>query len=211
VNFPAMMIGGDLYDVLEVDRKRMAVVVGDISGKGIPASLFMVRLLSEFRSQLHLRRSPRTILTRLNQMVKRESVTGMFVTFVYFLLYIEKGRLTYANAGHPPPLVYSSRSGKVARLNGAKSIPLGVSGETVFRNKTIPIESHDTLLMYTDGVIEAQNEKGEYFGIGRLEEILKRSHSSPSSLVEELLAQLEEFTGGSRNQDDSTLVAVKVF
>ena len=202
---PAKLIGGDLYDYLEIDGTHTLCVVGDVSGKGIPAALLMSITLFSIRQFAKMGCSPAEILKNVNDLIAEENPKLMFITVFVCLYNSGDGTLTYANAGHNPPYLIS---GEPVVLDSSEGTPLGLFPGEEYQNVVVPVREGDSIFLYTDGVSEAVNGAGEFFGTGRLEKVLKEtSHSPLRHYVEEVEAALHDFTGDAEQNDDITMLS----
>jgi serine phosphatase RsbU (regulator of sigma subunit) len=207
-SFPAREVGGDLYDVLPLADGQWGLCVGDVSGKGVPAALFMAKALSEFRREAPL--GPRTALERLNLRVAEDSSGGIFLTLLYVVVDPARERFVFANGGHEPMLFYEKSRGSIEFLSTRKGLPLGIVGGTPFDEEERTGKPGDILLLVSDGVKEARNERREMFGMERIGETLEGAASeSPSAIVERLLARLKDFVGEAPPHDDLTFLCIK--
>lgn len=204
-NLPAISVGGDLFDVLMLDDRHVGILIGDVSGKGIPAALYMARLMSDFRFYVQKYREPRILLDKLNNLLVDRSRHGMFVTLQFVVVDIWTGKLVHGDAGHLPML--HLRNGEAKIPNRESGPPLGVMKGMAFEDNHLQLNPGDILLFYTDGIIEAKNTKGEEFTLDRLLTCLKRHWASAGQVVEESLMQVYKFTKSSPQNDDITLVA----
>jgi phosphoserine phosphatase RsbU/P len=204
-NLPAISVGGDLYDVLMLDDRHLGLLIGDVSGKGIPAALFMARLMSDFRFYVQQSRQPGTLFEKLNQTLVERSRNGMFVTLQFIIVDIWTGHLIYSNAGHLPMMVI--KDGRAVSTEPASGPPLGILPDMLFDQSELQLEPGDIVLLYTDGVIEAKNRRHEEFGIKRLFSTLNRRWPSTQEVVEQCLYHLLQFVQSSPQNDDITLVA----
>lgn len=204
VSLPARDLGGDLYDFLMIDSKTHGIMIGDVSGKGLPAALRMAVARTVFRHEARRGRAPALALAGVNRGVLRDIPQGM-VTMLYTTLDLQSGMLQIANAGHNYPVVLSSLVSEV-ELTG---LPLGVDGDSDYGEVAHRLNHGDTVFFYTDGVIEAINPAGEIYGFERLEQLL-RAHvgAKPRALVARLLHELRAWSGGTQ-ADDITLVVVR--
>lgn len=206
---PAREVGGDFYDFFEIDEERVGIVIADVSGKGVPAALFMAvaRTLIKVTGTSGL--SPGQAIARANDLLVAENEEMMFVTAFYGVLHRSTGRVVYANAGHNPPYVvrYGGAVEPVARTG---DMALGVMDEMPFSEATLELGSGDTLFLYTDGVSEAQNAAGEEFLESRLATALE---GSQGWTVEEVTARVveavERFVDGAEQSDDITCLALR--
>jgi sigma-B regulation protein RsbU (phosphoserine phosphatase) len=204
---PAQEVGGDLYDYFLLPGRRLAVLVGDVSGKGVGAALFMARVVSEFRYLSRLLIEPRAVMNRLNNSLAQGARHGMFVTAVYWLLDLEQGLISYANCGHVPSLWRRAKRSGVELVDSRSGPPLGIVEGYDFRVAHLEIEPGDSLIMITDGVIEAWGREDPAKGYDRLIRLLDPNRPGEGILtrvLEELTANLE----GRGARDDLTLLAL---
>ena len=204
-NLPAISVGGDLYDVLMIDDRHVGILIGDVSGKGIPAALYMARLMSDFRFYVQKYSQPKILLEKLNDLLVDRSRHGMFVTLQFAIIDIWTGQLVHGDAGHLP--LIRLREGKAEAMPLASGPPLGIMKNMPYGDQKIVLAPGDTLLFYTDGVIEAKNTSNKEFSMKRLLNLLNRHWPSANQVVEECLRQVSVFTKSSPQNDDITLVA----
>jgi len=207
-NIPCHQVGGDYYDFLAIDPRRIGIAVADVSGKGVSASLLMASL----RAALHSEAGPGyrlpAMAARLNDFVEQSSAINAFITFFYGDLDKDSGELTYVNAGHNPPLVLS-RTGTAGYLE-TSGLCLGMFPKSVYEAHTQVLKSGDIMVVFTDGITESRNPEGEEFGADRLAEVCRKNRkASASELIAEIYRELEVFTGNAPAGDDRTLVVVK--
>lgn len=202
---PAQEVGGDFYDFIVLDESRIGVVIGDVSGKGVPAALYMAKLGSDLRTLAFTEPDPAAALAKLNDQLAARSRRGMFATLLYLVLDTRTGGMTMANAGHLPPLV-RSRSGQVRRLPGAGGAPLGMLPGMGYANETAALEPGDVLVLYTDGVAEAMNARDELYGYDRLAAVIAAGPGAPAELQAAIVADVGRFTGLAPQHDDLTMV-----
>jgi sigma-B regulation protein RsbU (phosphoserine phosphatase) len=204
VSLPARDLGGDLYDFMALEHGRHGIMIGDVSGKGLPAALRMAVTRTVFRFAARRDESPGSTLALTNREVLRDIPHGM-VTMLYATLDLRGGELSFANAGHNYPIVVNGEVHEV-ELSG---LPLGVDGESDYEEATIKLHHGDTALLYTDGIVEAENSAGEMFGYERLEELLRmRSALKPRALVAMLLQEVRAWSNGNQT-DDITVVVLR--
>ncbi|OQX96362.1 hypothetical protein B6I21_01145 [candidate division KSB1 bacterium 4572_119] len=208
-NIPATAVGGDLFDFVEIDSDHLGIVLGDVSGKGIPAALFMARLISDFRYYCHIAENPVELLNFLNDALLKRSHRGMFVTLVFMILNKETGHLIISNAGHLPPLWYRQRHKKVEIVDLFSGIPLGIMPDVDYNEYMIQMEPGDALLLFTDGVTEAKNSKKEMFSLNRLIDIFKKPKKKPQLIIDNIVKEVRGFQGTGNQHDDITLLAVR--
>ena len=202
-------MGGDLYDFVEVAGDRLVVVIGDVSGKGVPAALLMAKLISEFRAAATRAPSPTTILEDLNAGLAAQTLRGMFVTAACLVLDAESGRVAFADAGHLPFLWHRQRGGVVDVMQGDGGPPLGIVLGARYPEQELFLGSGDTLLLYTDGVVEARGPGRAAFGLERMAQVMRGRLPATRSLVEDLVGAVRAHAGGAPLHDDLTLVAVR--
>jgi serine phosphatase RsbU (regulator of sigma subunit)/anti-sigma regulatory factor (Ser/Thr protein kinase) len=205
---PARAVGGDFYDFLEMPDGRLAIIVGDVTDKGVPAALVMATTRSILRGTARRLVSPGPVLERTNELLCPEIPPKMFVTCLYALLDPASGRLQYANAGHDLP--YWRYNGGVEELR-ATGMPLGLMPNMRYEEYELTLAPGDGLLFYSDGLVEAHNAKREMFGFPRLEAFVAAySGSLGPALIDALLADLTAFIGAEAQQeDDITLVTLQ--
>ena len=205
---PAREVGGDFYDFFELEDGRVGVVVGDATGKGIPAALLAEATSNMLRAvaQALDSTSPGEVLARVNQTLLARIPPNMFVTCFYAILEPESGRLTYANAGHDLP--YLHRNGDAEELR-ARGMPLGLMPGRGYEEKKTILEAGERALFYSDGLVEAHDPKGEMFGFPRLRALIAQ-HGEERSLGNLLLEELYSFVGeGWEQEDDITLLTLR--
>jgi serine phosphatase RsbU (regulator of sigma subunit)/ketosteroid isomerase-like protein len=203
---PAREVGGDFYDYLELPNGRLGIVVGDATGKGVPAALVMASARSMLRALAQASNSPGDVLRRVNDPLVTDIPPNMFVTCFYAILNPESGRLLYANAGHDLP--YLHRNGDAEELR-ARGMPLGLMPGMRYEEKEVVLDGGEVALFYSDGLVEAHNPQGEMFGFPRLRELVAE-HAEERSLGDSLLEELYSFTGeGWEQEDDITLLTLR--
>ena len=208
LSLPAFDVGGDLYDVIALDRDRVGDVLGDVSGKGVPAALYMVRAMSEYRFLAPQAKDPAELLTALNARLAVNSPFGMFLTMICLLIDRNTNTVQYSSAGHLPILLRKAADGKTEILKGAQSPPLGLMPETAFFLNTVHLESGDALFLYTDGVVEARDKNGKEYTIERLAECAKGEADSATAYSERIFEEVRKFTTGADQHDDITALTV---
>ena len=203
-------MGGDLYDVIALDGDRIGVILGDVSGKGVPAALYMVRAMSEYRFLAPQAKDPAELLTALNQHLSVNSPLGMFLTMICLLIDKHTNTVQYSSAGHLPILLRKASEGIPEVLKGAQSPPLGLMPETSFFLNTTHLETGDTLFLYTDGVVEARDKRGKEYTIERLTECVKKEADSAAAYSERIFEDVRKFTTGADQHDDITALTVVI-
>jgi sigma-B regulation protein RsbU (phosphoserine phosphatase) len=208
---PARTLSGDYFDVLDLSQGdlgdgRLAISVGDVIGKGVPAALLMSNVQATVRALATPSMQPAELAAKLNQSILRNTTRGKFVTFFYGVVDSRAGTLTYTNAGHCAPVLIRS-SGEVARLETGGAV-LGVFSEWSYEQAQIALTPGDRLLLFTDGVTDAENSVEEEFGEERLVKLaVALRELDAAGIKDRILENVAEFTGGNF-EDDATLVVV---
>ncbi|HVN15852.1 MAG TPA: GAF domain-containing protein [Anaerolineales bacterium] len=204
----ARQVGGDFYDVIELPNHRIGLFIADVADKGMPAALFMALTRTLVRAAVAETESPAEALMRVNDLLVPDTQQGMFVTAVYAVLDTESGKLTYANAGHNPPLWIHRDQTKVQRLTRT-GVALGAVEQLSMTEETIQIVPGDSLLFYTDGLTEAFSPEGDLYGEARLTNALRSGMvSSADELLESVEQSLNDFIQSQPLGDDLTMLAV---
>ena len=203
---PAREVGGDFYDFLELADGRLGVVVGDATGKGVPAALMMASTRSTLRAVAQACESPGDALRRVNDPLATDIPTNMFVTCFYAILDPKSATLSYANAGHDLP--YLHRNGEAEELR-ARGMPLGLMPGMSYEEGEVSLGEGGCVLFYSDGLVEAHDPQGEMFGFPRLRRLVAE-HGEERMLVDFLMEELSSFTGqGWEQEDDITLLTLR--
>lgn len=203
---PAQGVGGDFYDYFPLDGGRVGVVIGDVSGKGVPAALLMAVTRTLLRASALRGADPGACLAEVNRLLLRDTSGERFVTIFYAVLDAE-GELRYANAGHNPPYLLRS-AGNVEELVGAELVA-GVAPGSQYQTRRVRLYPGDRLFLYTDGIPEALNKHKEQFSNRRLEDALRGCNGAPPrEMIERVLASVRDFAAGAAQSDDLTAVAV---
>src|ERR687893_648313 len=202
---PAREVGGDFYDFLQLPDGRLGLFVGDVSGKGVPAAIVMAITRTLLRSAYHLG-SPGEILKQVNDSLLPDIPPNMFVTCLAALLDSRTGRLQYANAGHDLP--YLRHAAGVSKLQ-ATGMPLGLMPDMSYEEKEITLQPGESILLYSDGLVEAHSPQREMFGFPRMQRYVGE-HPEGAALIDSLLSELAHFTGVEWEQeDDITLLTLQ--
>ncbi len=208
---PAREVGGDFYDFLELEDGRLGLVVGDVTDKGVPAALVMATTRTMLRAAAQRLFSPGEVLRRSNDALVTDIPPNMFITCLYAILEPESGRVVYANAGHDLP--YRRRGGRGsggADELRATGMPLGLMPGMGYEEKEIVLEAGESVLFYSDGLVEAHDPDYEMFGFPRLQGLVGTHRSGGSALIGFLLSELSRFVGeGWEQEDDITLVTLE--
>jgi sigma-B regulation protein RsbU (phosphoserine phosphatase) len=206
---PAKKVGGDLYEVLRADDDRVVVAVGDVSGKGIPAALFMAVAVTVLRTLARHIQEPDEILSRLNDELAAQNPRGMFVTIQCLVFDLAAKRVTCAGAGHHQLVILSP--GQAPRLAFPSSgRPAGLLPLNRIESESMPLSPGDTFVLFSDGVTEATNAADEFFGEDRLLAHLGvSSEATPAVIVKDTLQAVRDFAGAAQQSDDITILAAR--
>ena len=218
---PAREVGGDFYDYFNLPDKRIGLVIADVADKGMPAALYMTLVRTLIRGFIGDIDSPARVLERVNDVLVDNSQRGMFVTVFYAVFSLESGKFIYANAGHVPPYLLRGRRDEEAELLRRTSMALGVMERTIIEEKTVYLEPKDFLILYTDGITEAVDDREELFGMDRLSEVITHTIISgtdesrnmadltATEVVEAINGAVNAFVGDIPQADDLTLLVIK--
>lgn len=205
---PADAVGGDFYDFFLLDGDRLGMVVGDVSGKGVPAAIFMAVSRTLLRATAVTCAAPDECIRQVNELLCRENTTGLFVTMAYAILHWRTGTLEYCLGGHDLPRLLRA-DGSVEPLDNLGGLVLGVSSSAKYQSATLQLNSGDHLVLYTDGITEAMDTGQQLFGVDRLDEVLRReAPSDPKSTITRVLAAVKAHAAGARQHDDITLLCL---
>jgi sigma-B regulation protein RsbU (phosphoserine phosphatase) len=210
---PAKKVGGDFYDFFFMDHERLYFVIGDVSGKGFPAALFMASCLTLLKAEITRIRHAGISLASLNILLKHQCASNMYVTLFHGILNIHTGEVHYACGGHCPPYLLKS-DGKVEPLplpkDEKKGRPLGLLEDQEYEVGKIRLSKGEAIFLCTDGVTEARNQEGEMFDEKRLIKYLEINYQKPpGELSEGLIQEIEKFTSGEPQSDDITIMALR--
>ena len=209
-NIPAKEVGGDFYDFIPIGKDKWGLTIADVSGKGVPAALFMALSSTLIRASATGNPNVSEAIEKANDLICAEAKTGMFVTLFYSILDTKKRSLKYVNAGHNPPLLIKEISGDILLLK-AKGIALGVVDGIKLQQETVQLEKGDIITLYTDGVTEAINEKEEQFGQQRLLKIVNKNRNLPAKEIIRIVEEeVTEYSGKQPQFDDITLMIIKI-
>lgn len=204
---PTFELGGDFYDFITLPDDNLGLVIADVSGKGVPASLIMACVRAALRAQVDNLYYLYEMMGRVNRMLHRDVKVGEFVTLFYGVLDGRNRRLTYCNAGHPPPLVL--RDGRTIELE-SDNLVLGLNPDEQFEQSILELQAGDVLLLYTDGLADAMNFEGATFGRERVREALLASSGSADTIAQNVLWHMRRFAGLTKRTDDITMVVARV-
>jgi phosphoserine phosphatase RsbU/P len=204
---PSFELGGDFYDYFELPYDNIGLVIADVSGKGVPASLIMASVRAALRAQVDNVYYLYEVVKRVNNMLCRDTKSSEFVTLFYGVLDTKNRRFTYCNAGHPPALL--RRNGVITELPGSNLV-LGVSCDEPYEQFTIDLQKDDTVLLYTDGLPDGMNFKQEPFGKKRLLDAYERSGDFAEGISANILWELRKHVGMAKRTDDVTMVVARL-
>ncbi len=206
---PAKEVGGDFYDFFLIDKERLGLVIGDVSGKGIPAAIFMAVSRTLLKATAMKGLLPSECLAYVNNLLCLESTAAMFVTIFYGIFNTTTGELEYSNGGHNPPYIMKA-NGKVQPLEMAGGIALGVMEEMSYVVDRIELQPGDGIFLYTDGVTEAFNAGGVMYTNQRLEQLLTGQNSqSIKAIVQQVFQDVSDFSTGMEQSDDITILSMR--
>jgi len=204
---PAREVGGDFYDLFWISAHQMAVVIADVSDKGISAALYMTLTRTLFRTVAQQKRQPAEIFAQVNELLLRDTPHGMFVTAVLGVIDLHTGRMLYANAGHNLPIIWKKENGGLEKLEKG-SMPLGIIEKVNFVNHETQLLHGDTMLLYTDGITDTYVDQ-DLFGEKRLEAaILNDTNHEARSILTTIDLALMDFQSSGQPADDVTAVTI---
>lgn len=207
---PAREVGGDLFDFFLLDDDRLGLVIGDVSGKGVPAAIFMAVSRTLLRAIAQNGLPPADCLTYVNRMLCQEDAASMFVTVLYGILNVKTGELRFSNGGHNPPYIIT-KTGNVRALPPTGGVMLGIVEGFQYKDDTVRLDPGDALFSFTDGVTEAMDPKGTLYSEARLERFLAEQHAlGLTELVRESIADVHRHASGTPQSDDIAILAVRL-
>lgn len=211
---PAMEVGGDYYDFVQISERYMSVLIGDVSGKGVSAAFYMTMVKGIIKTLSRKVMKPAALLAEANEIFFENAPRDVFITIIYGIFDLEERTLTFASAGHNPLIIWKKKTGATQLVN-PRGIALGLDRGSQYRaiieDAVIPIEEDDLYVFYTDGVTEAMNTKQEIFGEERLCQTIRRNASLPPRILQEkVIEAVSDFSGKEPQHDDFTMVVIKV-
>ena len=216
VNYPARIVSGDLYDVIKIDPERIAILCADVSGKGFAAALLASEVYAYVRSTLRaacvfadptLGPLPVQVVTLLNTEAVRRNASGRYATMFFAEFDASARSLCYVNAGHNPPLLFTDARVSELTVGGP---PVGLFEDSAYDAATVTVPEHGTVLIYTDGVVEARNAQDEEFGLARLVNVCADVYRDIERLPEIIMEAVQSWGGPTEQDDDITLVVLGV-
>jgi sigma-B regulation protein RsbU (phosphoserine phosphatase) len=206
---PAMEVGGDFFDFFLIDEGRLGFVIADVSGKGVPAALFMAVSRTAIKATALRGLHPDACLGEVNRVLTSENVSSMFVTVFYGILDLRDGEVTYCSAGHNLPYVLRC-DGRVEALERTGGMALGVFETAAYKSKRARLGTGDGLFLYTDGITEAMDGDYNEFTDHRLQECLKRMTRKPvTEIIDGVVDDVKAFAGGAPQADDMTTLVLR--
>ena len=205
-----MEVGGDFYDFIEMGADKAGMVIGDVTGKSVSGALVMSASRSVFRMLSEEELPVSESMIRANRRLKKDVKTGMFVALLFAVLNSENRTLTLCSAGQTQPIHLSAKTGE-AKLVGTEgdTFTLGVLEEVDYQETQLELTPSDKVVLYTDGIVEAMNEKDEMFGFERLLEVVQEAKSmTADSLLKEMMVRVNEFVGDAAQHDDLTVIVI---
>jgi len=207
-NTPCYQVGGDYYDFIDIDPSRLGIVVADVSGKGVGASLLMASLRAALQSEVHAKYNIEEMAVKLNNFVHRSSAPNGFITFFFCELSKKSGELKYINAGHNPPLIIDKK-GKITRMESS-GLCLGMFPSSTYEVKKVTIRDGEMAVLFTDGITESRNKDNKEFDEKGLIKLLRKHPKlKASKILKKVNEELESFTAGADRMDDMTLVIIQ--
>ena len=207
---PAREVGGDFYDFYFLDENHLCFVMGDVSGKGVPAALMMAVTKTLLKSRAGNDKSTASILTHVNNEIAKDNDAYMFITVFMAILNTNTGELVYSNAGHNPSYVISKETKEITKLGDLHGPVVGAMEDMTYKETQLFLKTNDIVLAYTDGVTESQNINEELFSDARFEELLKTGeYVSSKTLTNLIIESVKEFEGDADQFDDITVMAIE--
>ncbi len=211
---PALEVGGDYFDFFPYDENRLGLIIGDVSGKGVPAAFYMTLVKGILKTLVKNKQNPKDILCKLNQIFCENVPKNVFISAIYGVIDFDQRILKFSRAGHMPLILCRKKSGEFRQITPtgmAIGLDSSIKFDSYLEEKTVQIEEGDMFLFFTDGISEANNLAGEEFGEDRLAEIIEKySDSSPKKIIKKIYNEVTGFQGDAARHDDITAVAVKI-
>jgi sigma-B regulation protein RsbU (phosphoserine phosphatase) len=208
INIPSSEVGGDYYDIVSLNDNEIIFTINDVSGHGIPASLLMSIFSTNFIYRVKKERDMVTTISHLNNLIAETTDANLFVTSFTCWLDLQKMLLSYVNAGHNSPVIL--RGDEIIKLEEG-SVPVGLFPEIAYKVDEIEVKPGDFLVLYTDGIVEAENPEGEQYSLDRLTGFLKSNREHEAEVIKEaLVTELQGFTNRNSFDDDVTFILVKI-
>ena len=205
---PVAHLGGDYYDVIHFDDKRVAILIGDVSGKGVPAALYAALASGIIRTRATRKYPPAKMLELVNKTLQQRPIATQYIALTYAIYDPERKQLTVANSGLP----YAIRvRGEEFSFLDVAGIPLGLFPNSTYRESVLDLQTGDLIVLYTDGIVERRNSSGEEFGLRRLAQVILEDRAlEPKELIRSIERKLETFGDGTAADDDQTIFVLKM-
>jgi len=208
---PAKEVGGDFYDFFAIDKSRIGVVIGDVSGKGVPAAMLMAISRTLLKATALKGISPDICLTEINSIIAEESLSTMFVSLFYGILDTRNGNFECCNAGHNLPYILPD-NGEIKQIENVGGLFVGAFKESEYEPQTITLKPNDSLFLYTDGVTEAMDDNDNEFGDDRLYQSLQKMlEQNPTELTNDIIKEVKIYSEGTIQSDDITCLVLKYY
>jgi sigma-B regulation protein RsbU (phosphoserine phosphatase) len=210
ISTPAREVGGDFFDFIEMDGKKLGIVVGDVTGKSVSGALVMSSSRSVFRMLSEESFTVDEIMKRANRRIKKDITTGMFVALLYLVLDGQERTVTLCSAGQTQPIHFSPETGAIRFVETeGDTFPLGILDDADYLETKVKMSPGDKVILYTDGIVEAMNEKEEIFGFERLMEVVEKSKdTSAEGTLSIILNEVNAFVGSAPQHDDLTAIVL---
>lgn len=209
---PALEVGGDYFDIFKLDERTLGLVIADVSGKGIPGALVMASVRSNLRAESRRLRQPREVLRKVNTDMLADTKDTVFITMTYAVIDLDRMTLCFARAGHEP-LISSMNGSEQLAFHTPDGVAVGMTDDAIFsitREMELTLKPDQMIVLYTDGVTEAMNSKGEEFGMDRFTSVIKANHAiGPKELCGRVMDSISTFRGATAQYDDITMIAVR--
>ena len=204
----AKEVGGDFYDYVAIDKDHVAIIIGDVSGKGVPAAMFMMKTITSFRDFAKKGKTPSEILKDVNTSIFKGNTDSMFVTCFLAILDKNTGKLTYSNAGHNPPILGSNKKYKF--LKSEPALILGCFETSNVVDNEVTLKPGESITLYTDGITEARNDEGGFFGEERLINVFnKKEYTCPLEIHHQIKDEIADFVKDAPQSDDITMLTLR--
>jgi len=205
---PAREVGGDFYDYFKISEDKICLAIGDVAGKGVPAALFMTVALTLIRSGNYSQSSLANVVGKINNQLCKRNDNSYFITTFFGVLDLVSGDLVFCNAGHNYP--YLVKQSELFEVQGTHGAALGVLDEIKYKTGKIKLEADDLIVLYTDGITDAENKQAQFFDKNRLEEAIRlHALKEPTDITRGVYQQIRKFTDGEPQSDDLTIIALK--
>ena len=204
---PAKEVGGDFYDMFLIDENHLAILIADVSGKGVPASLIMMTAKSLIKNTALNGNSVENVFNIVNRFLCDGNTSNHFITAWFGILNLKTGVIEYANAGHNPPVIYSKKEDKYSFLKSNPNLILAIMDDTEYEKNKVTLGIGDKILLYTDGVTEATSDKDELYGENRLLDFLNNhKEDSVTDTINGVKQDIDDFIGTAEQFDDITML-----